>query len=208
MCNLLKEAIKGYSILENSKYIIKLGIIKQGNVTPNSEIELVLNFKSENFYHLFGFQYLENLEDSVNKKVMFKSFRSLVYKELSLSQNRYYNRIITSPSFSNPKVQNRLTVIKNLPYLLDRFLRRNSYWKYEGFKGVLTKIDWNYLITLSSEETPMNVENCLFIRESADEEDCLAPISVVSQNTSNSNYKNYKKDQQRYDIISIQKICL
>lgn len=153
MSQTLVDAVKSYSILENTTYKIQLS---HKSNTPNNMIELEVKFNSESFFHLFGFQYLENLDSNVNKKALFKSFRSLAYKNIPLSQNRYYNQITTSPSFNTPIIQNRLNIIKDLPYFLDRFSQKNSYWKYIDYKGINTTIDWDYLIILSSDENTTN----------------------------------------------------
>lgn len=209
LLKLLEEAIKGYSILEDTTYKIKLGTIKNNKVIQNSEVELELKFQSENFFHLFGFQYLENLDPDVNKKLMFKSFRSLIYRGRSIEDNRYHRQITTSPAFSTPTIQNRLNIIKDLPYLLDRFSKKNTYWHYEEFKGVTTEIDWDYLIILNSDAPLLdNTELYLFLRK-ATEANHFIPISAFSQETKPAHkYLDYKKDQHRYDVLKVVKVCL
>jgi hypothetical protein len=204
MSQTLVDAVKSYSILENTTYKIQLS---HKSNTPNNMIELEVKFNSESFFHLFGFQYLENLDSNVNKKALFKSFRSLAYKNIPLSQNRYYNQITTSPSFNTPIIQNRLNIIKDLPYFLDRFSQKNSYWKYIDYKGINTTIDWDYLVILSSDENTTNQEKLLFLRKDSNN-NYLIPISIFSQEPRNKDYLNYKQDQTRYDIHSLMKICL
>lgn len=140
MLALLEEAIKAYGILENTTYKITLGKLTKNQIDHESIVDLTIQFKSEHFFHLFGFQYLENLNADVNKKVMFKGLRTLVYKGQSLELNRYYDQIVSSPSFSSDVIKNRLEVIKFLPYFLDTFSKKNTYWKYSGFKGIVTEI--------------------------------------------------------------------
>lgn len=208
MLELLKEAIKGYSILEDTMYSLKLGIVKNKAIVPNSEIAVAIKFEAKNFFHLFGFHYLENLDSSVNKKVMFKNFRNLVYRNISLEQSRYYKQIVSSPVFSTSLIQKRLELIRDLPYFLDRFSKKNTYWYYEEFRGITTGIDWDYLIVLNSEESLTDSERYLFLRQS-DESDYFVPISAFSQSrTPVSDFINYPKDPKRYDVLSVSKICL
>lgn len=115
----LIEAIRSYSILENTTY--KMELTQKSNPTP---IILEIKFNTEFFFHLFGFHYLENLDKNVIKQTLFKNLRTLVYRNTPLSQSRYYNQITTSPSFQTPTIQNRLNIIKDLPYLLDRFSKK------------------------------------------------------------------------------------
>lgn len=204
MSQILTDAVKSYSILENTIYKIQL-THKSNN--PNNILELEVKFNTEFFFHLFGFQYLENLDPNINKKTLFKSFRTLAYKNISLSQNRYYNQITTSPSFNTSTIQNRLNIIKDLPYFLDRFSKKNSYWEYITYKGINTTIDWDYLIILSSDENTTNQEKLLFLRKDSTD-NYLIPISIFSQEPRDNGYLNYKKDQTRYDICSLIKICL
>lgn len=200
----LIEAIKSYGILENTTY--KIDLAKNSNIA-NTLINLEIKFNSEFFFHLFGFQYLENLDKNVNKQTLFKSLRSLAYKNIPLSHNRYYNQIISSPSFNKPTVQNRLNIIRELPYLLDRFSQKNSYWKYIGFQGITTTVKWDYLIILSSDENTINQEKLLFLRKEQNN-NYLIPISTFSQEPRSKDYLDYKKNQSRYDILSLIKICL
>ena len=76
MCLLLTEAIRTYSSLENSIYEMEF----------NDE-KILVKFESKNFYHLFGFQYLENLnkflpdgssKSIVDKALLFKSLKNNV----------------------------------------------------------------------------------------------------------------------------------
>lgn len=198
----LVEAIRSYSILENTTY--KMGLTRKSNPAT---ITLEIKFNSEFFFHLFGFHYLENLDENVNKQALFKNLRTLVYRNTPLSQSRYYNQIITSPSFQKPIIQNRLNIIKDLPYLLDRFSRKNSYWEYIGQNGINTTIEWDYLIILSSDENITNQEKLLFLRKE-ENNNYLIPISTFSQEPRDQDYLDYKKGQSRYDIFSLIKTCL
>lgn len=197
----LVEAIRSYSILENTTY--KIGLTRKSNPAT---ITLEIKFSSEFFFHLFGFHYLENLDENVNKQTLFKNLRTLVYSNKLLSQSRYYNQIMTSPSFQTPTIQNRLNIIKDLPYLLDRFSKKNSYWKYIDYKGINTTIDWDYLIILSSDENTTNQEKLLFLRKDPNN-NYLVPISIFSQEPRDKDYLDYKHNQTRYDICNLTKIC-
>lgn len=198
----LIEAIKSYSILENTTY--KIGLTRKSNPAT---ITLEIKFNSEFFFHLFGFHYLENLDKNVIKQTLFKNLRTLVYRNTPLSQSRYYNQITTSPSFQTPTIQNRLNIIKDLPYLLDRFSQKNSYWEYIGQNGINTNIKWDYLIILSSDENITNQEKLLFLRKE-ENNNYLIPISTFSQEPRTQDYLDYKKGQSRYDIFSLIKTCL
>lgn len=55
-----------YSILEDTMYNTKLATVRNETIIPNSEISIAIKFESENFFHLFGFHYLENLDGPVN----------------------------------------------------------------------------------------------------------------------------------------------
>lgn len=90
----LIEAIRSYSILENTTY--KMELTQKSNPTP---IILEIKFNTEFFFHLFGFHYLENLDKNVIKQTLFKNLRTLVYRNTPLSQSKYYNQITTSQSF-------------------------------------------------------------------------------------------------------------
>ena len=68
----LIEAIKSYSILENTTY--KIGLTRKSNPAT---ITLEIKFNSEFFFHLFGFHYLENLDKNVIKQTLFKKFKNL-----------------------------------------------------------------------------------------------------------------------------------
>lgn len=198
----LIEAIRSYSILENTTY--KMELTQKSNPAL---ITLEIKFNTEFFFHLFGFHYLENLDKNVIKQTLFKNLRTLVYRNTPLSQSRYYNQITTSPSFQTPTVQNRLNIIKDLPYLLDRFSKKNDYWKYIEPKGISTNIKWDYLIILSSDENITNQEKLLFLRKE-ENNNYLIPISTFSQEPRTQDYLDYKKGQSRYDISSLIKTCL
>lgn len=198
----LIEAIRSYSILENTTY--KMELTQKSNPAP---ITLEIKFNTEFFFHLFGFHYLENLDKNVIKQTLFKNLRTLVYRNTPLSQSRYYNQITTSPSFQTPTIQNRLNIIKDLPYLLDRFSKKNDYWKYIEPKGISTNIKWDYLIILSSDENITNQEKLLFLRKE-ENNNYLIPISTFSQEPRTQDYLDYKKGQSRYDISSLIKTCL
>ncbi|WP_214617565.1 PBECR4 domain-containing protein [Streptococcus mitis] len=198
----LIEAIRSYSILENTTY--KMELTQKSNPTP---IILEIKFNTEFFFHLFGFHYLENLDKNVIKQTLFKNLRTLVYRNTPLSQSKYYNQITTSPSFQTPTIQNRLNIIKDLPYLLDRFSKKNDYWKYIEPNGISTNIKWDYLIILSSDENITNQEKLLFLRKE-ENNNYLIPISTFSQEPRTQDYLDYKKGQSRYDISSLIKTCL
>lgn len=62
------------------------------------------------------------------------------------------------------------------------------------------------MILLASEESEMNRERYLFLRND-EQGSFLVPISTFLSNLQDSGFKDYKRDQKRYDIFSVQKIC-
>lgn len=197
---LLTEAIRTYCSLENSIYEMKF---KDENI--------LVKFESKNFYHLFGFQYLENLNEPstngssksiVDKALLFKSLKNHVLNG-DIKNNNYYKKISTSRQFADLK--ERLELARDLAYFMDTQISKNGYWKYvNNYSGIVTHIKWHLLIEFQPHRNNPK-RYYLFLRK--DElSDFYIPISLFKTDNLNHN-KQYSYKQQRKNIESLIKKC-
>lgn len=196
---LLAEAIRTYASIQKSIYDFEF-----------SDESISVKFEDENFYHLFGFHYLENLntidEDGgsksiVNKSVLFKGLVKHVFYG-KIENNPYYKKIRTSTQFSD--LESRLELVRDLAYFLDTNITKNSYWKYSNPYGIKTHIQWDYLIEFQPHfEIPKRYY--LFLRKD-NLSDYYVPVSLFKTDKLNHG-KEYSYKQSRKDIKSLTKRC-
>ncbi|HFI0112705.1 TPA: PBECR4 domain-containing protein [Streptococcus suis] len=199
METLFSEAIRTCYSLENSVYDFEF-----------SDEVISLKFETKNFYHLLGFQYLENLnrytesgksKSIVDKALLFKNLKKQVLYG-DIRQNNYYKKISTSRQFYDLK--GRLELARELTYFLDTLISKNSYWKYTNQFGVRTHIKWDYLIEFQPHmENPKRYY--LFIRKD-ESSDYYVPISLFKTDQLNHD-KEYSFKQTRKIIKSVTKKC-
>lgn len=197
---LLTEAIRTYSSLENAIY----------ELTFDDET-IFLKFEPKNFYHLFGFQYLENFntysdngdsKSKVDKAILFKGLKNYVVNDVDIKQNTHYSRkISTSRQFIDLK--DRLSLARDLSYYLDTQITKNVYWKYTNEFGIKTHIKWDYLIEfLPHRKIPQRYY--LFLRK--DEiSSYYVPVSLFK--TAPNHSTEYSRGQSRKNIVSVTKRC-
>lgn len=199
---LLTEAIRTYCSLAGSVYELTF---KEGE-------QISLKFEVKSFYHLFGFQYLENLnrsrqdgksESIVDKAILFKNLKNFVVNGIALSGNPTYARkISTSRQF--PDLKNRLELARDLTYFLEAHISKNSYWNYIRYNGVKTHIKWDYLIDCQPhKDNPRRYY--LFIRKD-EQSEYYVPVSLFKTDALN-HLKEYSYQQSRKTILSVTKRC-
>ena len=131
MSNLHKSAEVFYNML-SKKYIMKLSHKK-------NLVEIVLDFRMEDFFHLVGFQYLTDIKFNKSYRQVFRQVLNGKITDDSLRKSAFYRQVENNYVI----VEERIKAFQKVELLLDN---KNIIFKYIKNKNKYSKIDADYLI--------------------------------------------------------------